>query len=70
MAEKNNWTAERAFSEYHERILRYIRARIPSLQEAEDVCSAVFLKAICCGKRCSKNLRPPSGRCRSRNATW
>ena len=44
MAKKNNWTAERAFSEYHERILRYIRAKIPSPQEAEDVCSAVFLK--------------------------
>ena len=44
MAEKNNWTAERAFSEYHERILRYIRTKIHSPQEAEDVCSAVFLK--------------------------
>lgn len=44
MAEKNNWTAERAFLEYHERILRYIRSKTPSLQEAEDICSAVFLK--------------------------
>ena len=44
MAEKNNWTAERAFSEYHERILRCIRSKISSPQEAEDVCSAVFLK--------------------------
>ena len=44
MAEKNNWTAERAFAEYHERILRYIRAKTSSPQEAEDICSAVFLK--------------------------
>ena len=42
--------AERGMEEiylaYHDRVLRYVRARIPNLQEAEDVCSGIFLKLL------------------------
>lgn len=44
MAEKNNWTTEGAFSEYHDRVLRYIQTKVSSSQDAEDICSAVFMK--------------------------
>lgn len=44
MAEKSNWTAERAFREYHDRVLSYIRAKVSFPQDAEDICSSVFLR--------------------------
>lgn len=44
MTEEIEWTAERAYRLYHDRILGYIRAKVSSAAEAEDICSAVFLK--------------------------
>ena len=32
------------YREYCEKVLRYARSKLPSPQDAEDVCSAVFLK--------------------------
>lgn len=44
MEKKIEYTAESAFRQYHDRILCYIRTKIFSSAEAEDICSAVFLK--------------------------
>lgn len=35
---------DRIYREYREKVFRYVRSKISSLYDAEDVCSAVFLK--------------------------
>ena len=40
------WTMEQIYQSYHDQILRYIRAKLSSPQEAEDVCSTVMLNIM------------------------
>lgn len=35
---------EKIYAEYSSKVLRYVRSKISNLQDAEDVCSSVFLK--------------------------
>ncbi len=37
---------ERLYTEYHDRVLGYIRARIESREDAEDLCAEVFERAL------------------------
>ena len=41
-------TAEqtRLYEEYRDRVLGYIRARVPNREDAEDLCEDVFLKVL------------------------
>ncbi|MBE7008741.1 MAG: sigma-70 family RNA polymerase sigma factor [Ruminococcaceae bacterium] len=37
---------ERLYTEYHDRVLGYIRARVSNREDAEDLCAEVFEKAL------------------------
>ena len=37
---------ERLYAEYHEKVLGYIRARVSSREDAEDLCAEVFERAL------------------------
>lgn len=46
MMNEDRQTAERVYREYYSRILGYVRSKLSSPQEAEDVCSSAMLKIV------------------------
>lgn len=46
MMNEDRQTAERVYREYYPRILGYVRSKLSSPQEAEDVCSSAMLKIV------------------------
>ncbi|PWM49201.1 MAG: hypothetical protein DBX39_05320 [Bacillota bacterium] len=42
--ETSECTMEKIYMEYSSKVLRYVRSKISNPQDAEDVCSSVFLK--------------------------
>ena len=46
MMNEDRQTAERVYREYYPRILGYVRSKLSSPQEAEDVCSSAILKIV------------------------
>ncbi len=38
---------ERLYTEYHDKVLGYIRTRVSIREDAEDLCAEVFEKALC-----------------------
>ena len=46
MMNEDRLTAERVYREYYPRILGYVRSKLSSPQEAEDVCSSAMLKIV------------------------
>ena len=40
----SEYTMEHIYMEYKSKVLRYVRLKISDLQDAEDVCSTVFMK--------------------------
>lgn len=46
MMKYDNLMIECIYIEYRQKILRYVRSKISSPQEAEDICSAVMIKII------------------------
>ena len=46
MMNEDRLTVERVYREYYPRILGYVRSKLSSPQEAEDVCSSAMLKIV------------------------